>query len=320
MEEVNVSSEEITFTHQQAFRVNLNEVLVIKVIVVLSTSLFSAYLNSLMFFILRSKPIFRETSRYILFANMLFNDSVHLMSNTILYSFALAYLHVVKAACVSVLLMSTITYTNSPLNLALMSLERYVAICFPLRHAQIATQKRTGIFIGAIWFLSSLNFIIDMFFTTITNPYSFITPIFCTREGLFIAMWQVDLSQGLSYFYLVAVAVIIIYTYVGIMIAARSMSTDKDSAKKARKTVLLHLIQLGLCLTSFLYGLLERIMATAGAALFMHLRFVNYLTLIILPRCLSPLIYGLRDNTFRPLFLSYFKCRPGKVKAVATGN
>ncbi|XP_036379906.1 odorant receptor 131-2-like [Megalops cyprinoides] len=318
--EVNVSSEEITFVHQQAFRWELNEALLIKVIVALSTSLLSVYVNSLMFFTLRSKPIFRETSRYILFANMLFNDSLNLMGSTVLYSFALAYLHLVKALCALVMLMTTVTLNNTPLNLAVMSLERYVAICFPLRHAEIATQSRTAIAIGAVWFLSSLNFVIDMFYTTVADPHSFTTPIFCTRERMCIAQWQIDMYQGFNGFFFVIVAVILIYTYIGIMVAARSVSTNKDSAKKARNTVLLHLIQLGLCLTSFLYGLLERIMATAGAALFMHLRFLNFFTLIILPRCLSPLIYGLRDDALRPLFLSYFRCKPGKVKTVAIGH
>ncbi len=35
-----------------------------------------------------------------------------------------------------------------------------------------------------------------------------------------------------------SVAVIIIFTYISIMITARSVSSDKDSAKKALKTVL----------------------------------------------------------------------------------
>ncbi|XP_036379919.1 odorant receptor 131-2-like [Megalops cyprinoides] len=316
MEEANASSDELTFVHQQAFSVHWDGALVTRVVIMLATSLVFIYVNSIMLFTLRKKTIFSETSRYTLFAHMLFNDSLNLMGSTVLYSFALAYLHVVKALCALVMLMTAVTFNNTPLNLAVMSLERYVAICFPLRHAEIATQRRTAIAIGAVWFLGSLNFVIDMFYTTVAYPHSFTTPTFCTRERLFIAKWQIDMYQGFNGFYFVAVAVILIYTYIGIMTAARSVSTNKDSAKKARNTVLLHLIQLGLCLTSFLYGVIERIMATAGVALFMHLRFLNFFILFLLPRCLSPLIYGLRDDTFRPLFLSYFRCRPSNVKPV----
>ncbi|XP_036379928.1 odorant receptor 131-2-like [Megalops cyprinoides] len=294
MDKANVSVEELSFLYQQAYKMQLDGLLITRLVMVLSTSLFFFYVNSVMFFTLRSKPIFRETSRYILFANIVLSDSILLLSNTVLYLFALAYLYVFKAICALVMLFCIATYTFSPLNLAVMSLERYVAICYPLRHAEITTQRRTKITIGIVWLLASLNIVIDLFYTTVTKPHSFNALIFCTRERLFIAKWQLDLYHGLNSFYFVAVAVIIIFTYVAIMIAARSISTDKDSAKKARKTVLLHLIQLGLCLTSFLYGVLERIVATLPFALFLHLRVLLFFLLLILPRCLSPLIYGLR--------------------------
>ncbi|XP_036379912.1 odorant receptor 131-2-like [Megalops cyprinoides] len=313
MDEANVSAEDLSFIHQQAFFVRLDGQIITRLFIVLSTSLLFFYVNSVMFFTLMSKPVFRETSRYILFANIVLSDSILLLSNTVLYSFAVAYLYVFKAICALVMLFSVVTQTFTPLTLAVMSLERYVAICFPLQHAEITTQRRTHNTIGVVWLLASLNFIIDMFYTTVTMPHSFIAPTFCTRERLFIDKWQLDLYSGLNGFYLVAVAVIIIYTYVAIMVAARSISTDKDSAKKARNTVLLHLIQLGLCLTSFLYSVFERMLSTIDLTLYMNFRVLLFFVLFILPRCLSPLIYGLRDDTFRPLFLSYFRCRSGNV-------
>ena len=93
------------------------------------------------------------------------------------------------------------------------------------------------------------------------------------------------------------------------------MSSNKDSAKKAHRTVLLHLIQLGLCLTSFVYGSIERalsMMAGSDIALFKQLKYVNFLIVLIVPRCLSPLIYGLRDDAVRPLFKYYFCYRSTK--------
>ncbi|XP_036379923.1 odorant receptor 131-2-like [Megalops cyprinoides] len=314
MDEANVSAEDLSFIHQQAFLVQLDGQIIIRLVIVLSTSLLFFYVNSIMFFTVRSKPVFRETSRYILFANIVLSDSILLLSNTVLYSFAVAYLYVFKAVCSLVMLCCIVSYTFTPLNLAVMSLERYVAICFPLQHAEITTQRRTNIALGVVWLLASLNFIIDMFYTTVTMPHSFIAPTFCTRERLFINKWQLDLFYGLNGFYFVGVAVIIMYTYVAIMIAARSISTDKESAKKARKTVLLHLIQLGLCLSSYLYSIFERMLSTISLTLYLHLRVLLFCVTFILPRCLSPLIYGLRDDAFRPLFLSYFRCRSGNIK------
>ncbi len=110
------------------------------------------------------------------------------------------------------------------------------------------------------------------------------------------------------------VAVIIIATYISIMVTARSISSDKDSAKKALKTVLLHLIQLGLCLTSFLYTSIERTlyMMTGSNSLFINLVYLNDLIVLILPHFLSPLIYGMRDEAAWPLFKYFFCYRSGK--------
>jgi len=198
-----------------------------------------------------------------------------------------------------------------------MSLERYVAICFPLRHCNIATPKRTGIAIGIIWLLSSINIITDIIFVLTVNPSYLVGIILCSSETLFLFKWQLDKYQGFDVLYFVSVAVIIIFTYISIMITARSVSSDKDSAKKALRTVLLHLIQLGLCLTSFLYVTIERtlyIMTGTNSSLFRNLRYLNFLIILILPRCLSPLIYGMRDEAVWPLFKYFFCYRSGKVK------
>lgn len=55
---------------------------------------------------------------------------------------------------------------------------------------------------------------------------------------------------------------------------------------------------------------------TSSSKVFMDLRYLNYLFVLLLPRCLSPVIYGLRDDAVRPLFLYYVRCGTQKVKKV----
>ncbi|XP_061103859.1 odorant receptor 131-2-like [Conger conger] len=288
--------------------------MVIVVIVILATAFFFCFLNGLMFFILWSKSKFREDSRYILFAHMLINDSVHLMGTIVLFLFGLAFFHMSKAVCSILILITGVTFNNTPLNLAVISLERYVAIRFPLRHTEIATQRRTAIAIGLMWLISSVNILIEIFYIIAIDPHFFTTPVLCIREQLLIEEWQLALTSGLNFFFLVVVALTILYIYVSITLVAKSASTNKDSANKARKTVLLHMFQLGLCITSFLYTVFEALIAKTATALFVPLRFVNFFCLLVLPRCLSPLIYGLRDSAIRPLFLRYFRCNPTTLK------
>ncbi|XP_060747375.1 odorant receptor 131-2-like [Tachysurus vachellii] len=315
----NDSIVEVLLIHQQFFQFVLTEGLVSKVCFVILMSLFFIYLNAIMLYTLRSKPVFKETPRYILFNHMLFNDSIQLFVTTLLYILSFAYLKLVMAACAFLVFISSTTFRNAPLNLALMSLERYVAINFPLRHAEIATQKKTYIAIGIIWCMSMIQLIIDLLYVLLTDPKLFSSQIFCSRERLFIKQWQVDAYQGVNMFYFVSVSVIILFTYIRILITTRSITSNKASAAKAHKTVLLHIIQLGLCLTSFLFSIIERAaaMSSTSTSLFIDLRYLNYLFVLILPRCLSPLIYGLRDDAIRPLFTYYFRCATGKRRSVS---
>ncbi len=307
---------DVPFIYQQIFKVEMDAGPSTKISVLMLISLFFFFVNSVMFFTLRSKRVFHETPRYILFGHMLMNDSVLLLLTTIMYTMGSYYLQVTRAICTLLVFISYCTFRNAPLTLALMSLERYVAICFPLRHCNIATPQRTGIAIGIIWLLGSINIITDIILVLIINPSLFIEVLFCTQEQLFLFKWQLDKYQGFDVLYFVFVAVIIIFTYISIMITARSISSDKDSAKKALKTVLLHLIQLGLCLTSFLYATINKAIYTVSdsSSLFINLRYLNFLIILMLPRCLSPLIYGMRDEALWPLFKYYFCYRSGKLR------
>ncbi|XP_036379721.1 odorant receptor 131-2-like [Megalops cyprinoides] len=263
---------------------------------------------------LRSKVVFRETSRYILFAHMLFNDTLHLVISMFLYLCNSMYVGMVRIVCGVIILISTSTFTNAPLNLAVMSLERYIAICFPLRHSELSTSSRTHLAMAFIWVLGSANVLIDVFALFFTEPSFFLSPRLCTLEQVIANNWQKSKGTGLNVALFVLVGIILLYTYVAIMMRAHSASTDRASAQRAMKTVMLHAFQLCLSLMSFLYVLFEGLMAMLPPAIFIQLRYVNFFVVLLLPRCLSSLIYGLRDEGFRPVFKYYFTCGTKKVE------
>ncbi|XP_035290814.1 odorant receptor 131-2-like [Anguilla anguilla] len=229
-----------------------NEGLPAKAVLSMTPSFFFLYINVVMLITLRSKAIFRETSR-----------------------------------------------------LAVMALERYIAICFPLRHAEITTCRRTGMAIAIVWALGSVQSFTSLIWFLISGPlvstWGFCSRLFMPGLGVYS-----DINNTFTIIYFLSVGITIVYTYIGIVVAARSVSSNKLSAAKAHRTVLLHLIQLGLCLSSMLFGPIIAV-ARAHLDLFaaVNVQYVMFLGLIILPRCLSPLIYGLRDQTFKPLFIYY---------------
>ncbi|XP_072518415.1 odorant receptor 131-2-like [Salminus brasiliensis] len=293
------------FVYQNFIKVQLDDSAITKLAVVILMTLCSVYVNCVMLYALNSKRVFKDSSRYILFAHMLLNDSVHLLLTTLMFVLAMAFLKLAKAVCSLLIFLATATFRNAPFNLAVMSLERFVAIRFPLRHAEIATQKRTCIAIGFVWFFGSVNILSDIIIAAVMDPNYYYVQMFCSRDQIFMKPWQLDVFNGCNTFFFVSVTLIIVFTYISIVITARSVSSNKDSAKKAQRTVLLHLIQLGLCTTSFLYGTIERALYTitdGNTTLFLHLRYLTFLLILILSRCLSPLIYGLRDDAIRPLF------------------
>ncbi|KAL4593118.1 olfactory receptor 11A1-like, partial [Arapaima gigas] len=158
----------------------------------------------------RSKAAFRETSRYILFAHMLFNDILHLVTSMVLYILSFFYLEIIQALCTLLTLISVNTFINEPLNLAVMSLERYVAVCFPLRHGELSTPQKTSNALVVIWVLGSASILTDILTVAIVQPSLFLLSGLCTREQLIRKSWQREKEVAFSVLYFTLVAVVLL--------------------------------------------------------------------------------------------------------------
>ncbi|KAM8834566.1 odorant receptor 131-2-like isoform 1-T1 [Synchiropus picturatus] len=264
---------------------------------------FFLYINGVMLLALLRKPVLLESSRYVLFGHLLFTDSLQLLSAMQLYILVVSRVRLIIYGCVVNLLITYFIVKLPPLNLAVMSLERYVAICLPLRHAEITTRRRTTLAIAAMWSLASLDSATHLFFFIRMESSTFTLPNFCTRRAVFRLQAYTTISMVFNFSIFVSVSLIIILTYVAIM----SSSVNVRNTKKARRTVLLHFLQLWMCLTSILYPLMLADPQWNSTPTTMGLiRYGLFLVLIIFPKCLSPLIYGLRDKAFRQVFKYYF--------------
>ncbi|XP_056119054.1 odorant receptor 131-2-like [Rhinichthys klamathensis goyatoka] len=278
----------------------------LKTFLSVSSSVIFLYVNGVMIFTLRKKTVFQETSRYILFGHMLWVDTLNLLMSVVLFVCAVCRLFVMKIACLILLVAATALYQVSTLNLALMSLERYVAICIPLRHAEITTYGRTNMAIGVIWMLSWMQSLSEIFIFY-SNDTNIAMNLFCSRTTLFRLQIYKKLDIAFTCIFFVLVTFVIIFTYASIAVVAKTASCDKMSAKKANKTVLLHLIQLGLCAASILVGVIQEVIYIyTDYITSLNVMYFCFVMFMIFPRCLSPLIYGMRDQAFRFLFKYYF--------------
>ncbi|XP_075957628.1 odorant receptor 131-2-like [Anarhichas minor] len=271
------------------------------------------YINCVLLFTLRSKQVFCETSRFILLFNLIFADIFQLVPSLLLYLLSVLQLKIPYYACGVPVMLIVFLESISPLTLAVMSLERYVAVCHPLRHATIFTVRNTGIAIAVVWACEFIHILIRALmlvyvFTTISVNLQMND--FCSKEHFFFAPIFNDFEKVHASTLFLSVGVAIISSTIGVALVARSASTDKESAKKALHTLLLHLIHLSLILAASLYStIIVAIARTVGRLNLIRIYNIFFVFLFILPRCLSTLIYGLRDQTIRPVLLQNLTCR-----------
>ncbi|XP_037605067.1 odorant receptor 131-2-like [Sebastes umbrosus] len=271
------------------------------------------FINGVMLFTLRSKLVFRETSRYILLFNLLFADTVQMALSLLLYLLATCKITLTYPVCGVLAMLADLINVISPLILVLMSLERYVAVCYPLRHATIITIRNTAVAIIVVWAFSSLN-ILTKVILLLDFPFEDMESLqmetFCTTENMLLGRMSDDYEKAFAYFVFVSAGVAVTSSYIGVIIAARSASTDKASAHKARNTLLLHLVQLGPSLSSTIYNpVVIAISKVTDRLAVLRIRSFLYVCIILFPRCLSALIYGIRDQTIRSNLKHHLCCR-----------
>ncbi|XP_063751444.1 odorant receptor 131-2-like [Eleginops maclovinus] len=281
----------------------------VKAVLSMLPCLFFLYVNAVMLFALLSKPLLLETPRYILFGHLLFAESLQLIMTMLMYIFAVTMVRMKSYICIILTIFATFTFRISPLNLAVMSMERYVAICFPLRHAGIVTTRTTAVAIAVMWTVASVDLFTQLFFFVSVENTNYTVPRFCHRQ-LFRQQIHTTINNAFIIVLFVFVIMVIIYTFFAIMITVKSASSScstESKGSKAYKTVLLHLLQLFLCLISTVFNTINSDSHwQSNLAIATLVQYALFLCLIIFPKCLSPLIYGLRDQNFRHVFIFYF--------------
>ncbi|XP_026162048.1 odorant receptor 131-2-like [Mastacembelus armatus] len=234
------------------------------------------YINGTLIHTFRKHQIFYLNPRYILFIHLVINDMVQLSLSTLLFiSYSMFSLTV--PPCLVLLIISIMTTFNTPINLAVMAVECYIAVCLPLHHVQICTVKKTYTGIGLIWVASAFSVLPDIVILVATQPLHFFhSQVLCERENVFRNTYSLNKRDTLNIICLVLVWLTLLYTYFKILFAAKGASAN---FKKARNTILLHGFH------------------------------ASYFIVNVLPRLMSPLVYGLRDQTFRRHAKQYLLCK-----------
>uniref|UniRef100_A0A8B9GUT3 G-protein coupled receptors family 1 profile domain-containing protein n=1 Tax=Astyanax mexicanus TaxID=7994 RepID=A0A8B9GUT3_ASTMX len=224
------------------------------------------YVNCLMIFTFLKKEVFREDTRYILFAQTLFVDSAFMVLTDIgvVGSFFQYQIHMIPCIIFYITLHYYIT-----LHLADAFVQTVVSHAFT-----------------AIAYIS-------------VNPSSAFSYVVCSVEVMLQKEWQAQARAVILLLLFLFMLAVIVFTYIKIMIAARAASSEKKkSTSKSLRTVLLHGFQLFLSIVQFITPYIEMPFWKLDVMLFINVRYSNFIVFILAPRCLSPLIYGMRDEKF----------------------
>uniref|UniRef100_A0A3B4ANR5 G-protein coupled receptors family 1 profile domain-containing protein n=1 Tax=Periophthalmus magnuspinnatus TaxID=409849 RepID=A0A3B4ANR5_9GOBI len=251
------------------------------------------YINGILIHTYRKHQIFYTNPRYILFAHLVLNDMLQLFLTIALVMLSSISHDILCHVCLIFMCALVLTSHNTPINLTVMAVECYIAVCFPLHHAQLCTIQRTYALIGGIGAMTTLIILPDII---ILREIVFDHPV-------------IMLKRDVQYIvYLSGVWFILIYTYCHIFFAAQAAKSSAHKSKKARNTILLHGFQLLLCMLSYVDHFLLRVLMIWFLQYIVHITFAVYVVTMVLPRLISPILYGLRDKVFREHFTKYLVC------------
>ncbi|XP_029028043.1 odorant receptor 131-2-like [Betta splendens] len=311
----NVSNVSVNATSNKSLSV------IIKVCVVVPLFCIFSFCIVVMLHIFASHRQFLDTSRYILFASMLINDTLQVMFSVLLFLLVMAQVKFALGLCFPLLFISTATFQNTPFILATMSLERYVAIFYPLQRPAAWCSDRIWIIILVLWLLSCM-FPMTEYSIGQRDPAlnTFYTPVLCRPATVNPSPIQALFRTAVNVLSFAVVAVIIILTYVRILLETQKMRQDKVSVSKATHTVLLHGFQLLLCMLAFTSPITEALIVLSADWSREDVAFFNFFCFVLIPRFLSPLIYGFRDQSLRSYISKTIVCCSSKVECSVRGQ
>lgn len=297
------SSHHLQLVHSSSTRLNVS-MAVIQIFV-----LPFVYINILMILTFSRKQAFRTETRYILFAHTLFVDLIFLMLTDFIVILSYSYVLMPMAFCIPFcMLMETLT-TCTPLTITAMCVERYIAICMPLRHSAISTVSRTLTAIFIIWIIGSLKSFVDMFILVTTASKEYLSQFtHCHYEIMTPENWHRVMRSGIYFANFIIILLVELFCYVMIVISARAASVNKKSAAKGLRTISLHMFQLTLCTIEIICPYIETLIMELDIELYLSVRFFNFIMFNLIARATSPLVYGLRDEQFYATLVHYIRC------------
>lgn len=285
--------------------------LVIPLVICLFASLLATPLVLMAIF---SNSSLRQETRYLLLANTMVNDLIYSVLNTFIAILNTVGIGMPKVVCEMFLFILTVAYSNGILTITAMVVDTYVAIRWPLHYSSLLSHSRTIKIIACIWItsvsLSSVLLIITL--GTQTNPFSLLTmcvaPLVLLSSPFGTSLLKCSYGIMVLYF---LICLVLISSFCIMLYCKTKTSGIWVNNSRAKQTYLIHSVLL-IVYFSPLVVLLGGVVIngmhpteTQSAAWII----VSVNDILMLPKAVSPYVYGLRYREITNTIRSFFTLR-----------
>ncbi|XP_036452902.1 olfactory receptor 142-like [Colossoma macropomum] len=190
-------------------------------------------------------------------------------------------------------------------NLAIMSYDRYIAICYPFQYSSIMTQSRVCILIVLVWLISffkvGINFIVNSHLKLCGNV---IEKVWCDNYLLIKLACSDTIVSNIygifgAIFSIVFPFLLISYSYIKIWRVC--LKSSAETTQKAISTCTPHLASL----LNFSLGCSFEVFSSRFDKIYMPpvLRVIISVYFVMCPPLLNPIMYGIRMSKIKRAFM-----------------
>ncbi|XP_075720067.1 putative G-protein coupled receptor 148 [Rhinoderma darwinii] len=268
----------------------------------------------------------RQETRFLLLGNALVSDLIYLFLYTLNSICNMINIHISKHMCVLLLFSLAVSYGGGVLTAGGMVVDTYLAILCPLHYLILLPPSRTKKFIVLLWFSSCLFagiLFLVLYFTQKPVPCQY---DFCSLPVILLMTLHGDQTIRLIHILFIIGFLLcfsmILCCYIFLCYKTRESGLWKGVSSRASVTFLMHHIILGFYFCPLLLLLAESMLyinEVIGLKTGMLITLTICHVLIVLPKGVSPFLYGFRYREIYRSLRLFWKFKRHSLVAPAHG-